>query len=865
MNTMKTICILILAISLVNLLPAQISEVGKPYSFSHSLKDNVAVKNLVSVSEKWKQETEKNSLNNGTLELIAQNIITDYNPYNSGTWESLKNGDRIWRLKITAQKAIGLNPLFKDFYLPVGSKLFIYSADTKQVLGVYTDFNNDESKMFSTEIIFGNSMILEYFEPRAQVNKGFFTIEKVGSFFKNITNYKNTDDFGDSEACHVNINCSPEGDDWQDEKKGVARILVTSSQGQGWCTGSLINNTNLDCKPYFLTAYHCGNNSTANHFNQWVFYFDYEFNTCTNSTEPSWNTINGASVVARANDLISTNISSDFLLLELNQVVPQNYDVYYNGWNLQSTGPASGVSIHHPAGDVKKISSYSSTLSTEGVSWSGNGYSVDTGQTHWSFAWATTANGHSVTEGGSSGSSLFNNNGYIIGTLTGGSSACDVNGNGSGTGPDKLDQYGKMSYHWESNSTSQSRQLKPWLDPINSNVSLLEGTYFPCTAATTNDASLIEIINPKGDLCDNFFTAQVVLKNNGAALLTNATISYQLNAENSVNMNWTGSLIKGNSETVILTSGVSNISSNIITMTVSNPNGMIDEDNSNNSIFSSFNANVQKELPLIERFESSTFPSLSWFVANPDNDRTWEEFTDFGSFNTSSTCMYLDNWDYEANGQFDWFISDAYDLSDTTNNELYFDLAYTYYHQTNGTNISYDSLGIAFSLDCGENYFWLWKDGGESLATLQGGLGEEFFPQTNEWESKVIPLGDAIIGEHSVVFAFIAENGYGNNLYIDNIGIGNELLGVKEELALLNELELFPNPSNNFINLNLQFEKKTLICYKVYNTIGQNLFSNSINTSNLQETMNMTKYSKGLYYIKVEAAGEQKIIKFIKE
>lgn len=59
--------------------------------------------------------------------------------------------------------------------------------------------------------------------------------------------------YGQSGPCQVNINC-PEGQNWQDEKKRIAMILVSGYQ---ICTGSLVNNTEMDFKPYFLTADHC--------------------------------------------------------------------------------------------------------------------------------------------------------------------------------------------------------------------------------------------------------------------------------------------------------------------------------------------------------------------------------------------------------------------------------------------------------------------------------------------------------------------------------------------------------------------------------------------------------------------------------
>jgi PKD repeat protein len=126
------------------------------------------------------------------------------------------------------------------------------------------------------------------------------------------------------------------------------------------------------------------------------------------------------------------------------------------------------VSIHHPAGDIKKISTFSgNTVSTQWGSATGS---------HWRVTWTANANGHGVTEGGSSGSPLFDNTGNIIGTLTGGGSYC--------TALSAPDQYGKMAFHWTNNGTTAIEQLKPWLDPANLNVLVFGGSADPCTPTT---------------------------------------------------------------------------------------------------------------------------------------------------------------------------------------------------------------------------------------------------------------------------------------------------------------------------------------------------------------------------------------------
>jgi hypothetical protein len=82
--------------------------------------------------------------------------------------------------------------------------------------------------------------------------------------------------------------------------------------------------------------------------------------------------------------------------------------------------------------------------------------------------WAETENGWGVTEGGSSGSPIFDVYGRIIGTLTGGQASC--------TSTQAPDYYGKFSYHWDSNGIQDTQQLKPWLDPDNTGLTSMSGT-----------------------------------------------------------------------------------------------------------------------------------------------------------------------------------------------------------------------------------------------------------------------------------------------------------------------------------------------------------------------------------------------------
>jgi PKD repeat protein len=415
----------------------------------------------------------------GVLYRIGVALPSNLSTANAGNWTTLPDGSRQWQVIVKTQGAEALSYLFEKFYLHGGSTLRIQNLQGHDVHPLLTSKDVEVHGMANAALCAGSAHILTLTEP-AYTTPSEILIDRVMYNYRS-TGYGPAAKINESDACEVNINCSPVGDPWQDEKRGVARVYVVEGNQAGWCTGSLINNTAQDCKPYFLTALHCGVSATAANMNQWKFYFRYEAPSCTNPTSVGTlasNFVTGCLRIADANDG-GGNSGSDFLLVKLGNnnneatvitnLKSTNINAYWNGWNANTAATTGGVGIHHPAGDIKKISTFNgTTVSTQ--------WGTATGS-HWRVTWSSNSNGYGVTEGGSSGSPLFDNaNGYIIGTLTGGGSYCT-----SQTAPD---QYGKMAFHWTNNGTTNALQLKPWLDPTNSNVLLLAGSSDPCTPTT---------------------------------------------------------------------------------------------------------------------------------------------------------------------------------------------------------------------------------------------------------------------------------------------------------------------------------------------------------------------------------------------
>lgn len=222
---------------------------------------------------------------------------------------------------------------------------------------------------------------------------------------------KNTDQQGNSQSCEVNVVCNNSG--FESVQNSVAKYIFVSG-GYGYlCTGSLINDLDNSTQiPYFATAGHCV--STNSEAASMELYWNFQTASCNGSTLASNYTSRSGGATLKTAQSISENsdigVKLDYSLLVLNDNPPNG--VYLSGWasSFQSAG-INITGIHHPAGDVKKISKGLNLGS------SGNG--------HYGVRWT-----NGVTEGGSSGSGIWNDSLELIGVLSGGSSSCS---NKSGT------------------------------------------------------------------------------------------------------------------------------------------------------------------------------------------------------------------------------------------------------------------------------------------------------------------------------------------------------------------------------------------------------------------------------------------------
>ena len=150
---------------------------------------------------------------------------------------------------------------------------------------------------------------------------------------------------------------------------------------------------------------------------------------------------------------------TDFTLVELDDPVSPTANAFFAGWNArEETTSDTTICVHHPSTDEKRISFEFGN--THVGAW-GSGGSMVPGGNHlvvpdWDIG---------TTEGGSSGSPLFNKDKQVVGQLHGGAAAC---------GNDAYDSYGWFFSSWEGGGSPTTR-LRDWLDPDDTGVLEIDG------------------------------------------------------------------------------------------------------------------------------------------------------------------------------------------------------------------------------------------------------------------------------------------------------------------------------------------------------------------------------------------------------
>ncbi|WP_020567100.1 proprotein convertase P-domain-containing protein [Neolewinella persica] len=432
------------------LLPAQ-------YALPSDQLAGIPVERLPAQDNRALLEAELEARAPGRADRFAVPIATKIRPATHGIW-SEDGANATWRMRISSPGAETLNLGFSEYNLPEGAELYIRSGTGK--FGPYSASDNEEHNELWTPVMAGDELMLELTVPTAKKKAVQLYLTFVHHDFVNVNEVL-------SASCNLDVGCSEADgfglvDNYRDIIRSVARITI----GGTLCTGFLVNNVNEDGRPLFMTANHCRvTTATAARV---VAYWNYENSFCRqpNSAASGANGNGRLDVTNSGTVHLASYFPSDFTLLELDDPVNPNANVFFAGWSAEAAVPQDTmIGIHHPEGDEKRISfSFQDTYRAPYLG------APDPNGDHlvipdWDIG---------TTQGGSSGSPIFDRFKRVRGQLEGGRAAC---------GNDLLDSYGYFHTSWDGGGTPANR-LRDYLDPCGTGTLTIDGLEYSKLATT---------------------------------------------------------------------------------------------------------------------------------------------------------------------------------------------------------------------------------------------------------------------------------------------------------------------------------------------------------------------------------------------
>lgn len=373
------------------------------------------------------------------------------------------------------------------------------------------------------------------------------------------------------------------------------------------------------------------------------------------------------------------------------------------------------------------------------------------------------------------------------------------------------------------------------------------------TAATLYqyDVSIVEVLQPSDTVCNVEVLPLIAVRNEGTETITQLFLNYNLDNTSLNQVVWTGSMEPGEvlnipMNTLNLTTGDHNLD-----IYLSSPNGQLDENTGNDQVNIDFYVNnnfaAGFPLPYVQNFDGSpTFPPNGWSTNNVDGDTAkWAANYSVSSFGGNGSCVWVNLFDLNTTATVDELVMLAMETDPNFHPAMSFDVAYA------KTDVgSSDQLNVYYSLNCGIDWVLAWSKSGDALSTTTDRVGA-FVPAADDWSTEYV-ITPWVAGQSSITYKFEVIAGGGNNLYLDNININAWNVGV-EELETEIDLSLYPNPADNSFNLSSTDTDVRWNSLELYDLSGAKVLSRQLYNSQLNETVDVSALSSGLYIVRLNS------------
>jgi V8-like Glu-specific endopeptidase len=414
------------------------------------------------------------------------------------------DGGFAWTTPVHSEGAMALRVAFSGLDLPVGAELYVYNA-AGEAYGPYTGRGIARGELVSNTVT-GDTAFVQLrmlgTPTAADMAKLRFTIAEVGHIGPEfeLARRLNNAMAGEKAFCDYNASCVINGEcaSWthlSNTRAAIAHMLFRSGGGYYICSGGLLNNSNNDGTPLFLTANHCiGRSREAESLET---FFDFRATSCGDEgwcNYSSYDELRANFPSSLGATLLASGTSGDFSLMQLSSAPSGRH---FMGWSTTPIATNFGADLFrlsHPQGSPQAWS----THDVDGEFQCGT---LPRG----SFIYSRDSAG--ATQGGSSGSPVLNASGLVVGQLYG---ACGSNLNDECDAQNNLTVDGALAHYFPN--------VSAWLDPSGGG-----GDPGDPGDVTASVASVTVSTSSKGPW--THYTASVVVVDQSGNPVANATVS----------------------------------------------------------------------------------------------------------------------------------------------------------------------------------------------------------------------------------------------------------------------------------------------------------------------------------------------------
>jgi PKD repeat protein len=380
------------------------------------------------------------------------------------------------------------------------------------------------------------------------------------------------------------------------------------------------------------------------------------------------------------------------------------------------------------------------------------------------------------------------------------------------------------------------------------------------TLWSTNNLTFTGVSNPQPCIPQAFFTTV----SNRKLLCTGSNVQFKDSTWNTTVTGWQWSFPGGTPSTStdsmpLITYNSAGIYPVSYTASTSSGTGTVSV--TNYITVSSNTASVQSSFT--EGFENISVPNTDWKVDNTSDGVYWKQSNTIGSSGTKS--MFINNFSNTAN-DVEVFYTPSYNVSgiNAANPGTTFTFKLAYQRPSTASS---EKLQVYSSTNCGQTWSLRYSKTGSALATVSTTNTSSFVPTSTQWRTESVSIS-SLLSQSNVWFKFVFTsdpNGSTNNIYIDDINIGSQSVGIHEQAFDFINFNVYPNPTKGNFKTEFELIESDNVLIQFVDLLGKvqhELKLDNLNAGSHEFDIQVpTDLSNGIYFLKLNTNKGTKTIK----